>query len=114
MLKKLHFYKSIIIGYSLILIGFILIILPFIIQFNEIAKYLIETIGTALIPSGLISLINDYALSKDFSKEVREQLDEFISTNLDTIIDKQINKAIVLESNPTLEISNIFASSQKK
>lgn len=108
MIRQINLYKTIIVGYSLIFFGAILITFPFFYPCGVTTKFLIQTIGTALVPAGLISLINDYLLKKDFSKELNEQLDDFITKNLDKILEQQIVRAHVYESNPTSEIASTF------
>jgi len=112
--ERLNAYKVLIIGYTLFLLGGGFIVFPYFLSLSPSLEGVFNTIGVALLPTGLISLVNEYFLRRSMMSEMTKQFDLFLDDNIKQIYDQKVSNASIYESNPTEKVCNSFRQSNEQ
>jgi hypothetical protein len=98
-------YKAIVLGYSIFLIGLALVILPPTLGAIVAVTSILQVLGVALMPVGMISLVNEYFIRRDVVKQLSSLFDDFLIGHMDDLIRVSQGVAKVFDANPTAEVN---------
>ena len=88
-LTTLNRQKSTIAALATVILGILLLFLATISGIPQAASEFLARFGTALIPSGAVAFVYNYALRQTFLKEMRSQLTESIHTEFSRLLEIQ-------------------------
>lgn len=107
-------YKVTIIGYTIFGLGIALIISRnFLRSYPELGSVL-QVLGAALVPSGVISLVTEYFIRKDVMDQMADFFDGFLLGHLDDIHLAGQGIGFIHDSNPTAEICQEFSRARRQ
>jgi hypothetical protein len=105
-------YKVAIIGYTIFLAGIGLIIIPRLLSVSSDVQTITEALGTALVPSGIISLVTEHFLRRDVAEQMSSLFDDYILGHMEELYRSSQNIARLHDANPTAEISEAFSNAK--
>lgn len=110
---QIYLYKNIIIGYSLFLAGLMMVLLPSYLHLTPAWDERFTILGTALLPTGLIGLINEYFLKRDLVRGVQAELETFLQENSERVSTALSRRAVICDANPTEGIAHAFSEAHE-
>lgn len=112
--SRIYLYKTIIVGYSLFLGGVVLILAPTFFNISPQWGDRATILGVALMPTGLVSLVNEYFLKNDLLRGLRKELEIFLEENLEGVYAALSRRAMVCDTNPTAAICQAFSNANEE
>lgn len=110
--RQLTNYRVVVVGYTLFVVGGILLALPEFVAFS--GADVLQVFGAALVPTGLISLINEHFLRRSVIDEVTEKFEGFLADHMDTLFERRGNTADLFQECPTQDIALSLSGARKE
>ena len=111
---RLVAYKVAIIGYSIFVAGVALILLPYVWNPRPEFQTILQVLGAALVPSGVISLITEHFLRRDLMNQMSSLFDNFLLEHLEELYRTSQSIATLHDANPTAAVSSAIADAQRE
>jgi hypothetical protein len=112
--ERIVAYKAVIVGYTIFIFGVCLIVLPKALGAPDAATNVMQVLGVALVPTGMISLVNEYFLRRDVVGQMSSLFDDFLVGHMDDLVRASQSLGTIYDANPTVRVCEAFAKAEQE